>query len=117
MLYSPGACFIPLSISFCPISEVRALEPTSIPLLNKFFTSNFIPRSVSFPSPLLKKLPLFCVRLTVTFLCNGALLFQWFLGAICLVCPTVSFLGKYRLLVLSYLATKASPVSRCSASS
>ena len=111
ILYSSGACFIPSSISFLLISEVIALEPTSSPFLNKFFAPNYIPRSASFLSPLLKKLPPFCaclVRLTVTFLCNCAHLFRCFLSPICLVHLTVTFLSKLRLLVLSYLATKVS---------
>ena len=116
ILYSSGACFIPSSISFLPevfevISEVIALDWTSSPFLNKFFTPNFIPRSVSFLSPLLQKLPPFCarlVRLTVTFLCNCARLFCCFLGPIRLVRLTVTFLVKFCLLVLSYLVAKVS---------
>ena len=114
-----GANFIQLwsvfysLISFLPISEVSALEPTSSPFLKKFFAANFIPRSASFPSPLLKKLPPFCVHLvhlTITFLCNFVRLFLLFSWPICLVRLTVTFLGKFRLLVLSYLAAKVFPL-------
>ena len=37
-------------------------------------------------------------------------LFIVFPGAVCLVLLTVRFQGKFRLLVLSYLATKVSPL-------
>ena len=89
ILYSSGACFVSPSISYLPISEVIALELTSSPFLKNFFASNFILRFVSFLSPLLKRLPPFCARL---------------------VRRTVTFLGKFLLFVLSYVATKVSPL-------
>ena len=104
ILYSSGACFIPSSISFCHILEVRALELMYNPFLNRFFTPNLIYRSASFSSPPLKNLPPFCaclVRLTVTFLCNCARLFCCFLGPIHFVRLTATFLGTFCLLVLS----------------
>ena len=48
------------------------------------------------------------VCVTVTFLCNCTCLSCCFLGPIRLVCLTVTFLGKFPILVLSYLATKLS---------
>ena len=122
ILYSSRACFILSSVSFLQISEVIALELTSSSFLNNFFAPNFIPRSASSPSLLLKNLPPFCASLvcpTVMFLCNRVRLFRCFLGPIRLARLTVTFLGKFHLLVLSYLATKVSQcnLSWCSASS
>ena len=96
ILYTSGVCFIPSSIIFFfPISKVIALKATSSPLLNNCFAPNFTPRFASFPSPVRNKLPPLSARFC-----------HCLLGPIRLVRTTVTFLGKFRLLVLSYLDKK-----------
>ena len=94
-LLRSGACLILSSIIFFPISELIAFEPMSRPFFNRPVEVNaFVPKFTIFP----KRLPPFCV---LGFLCH--------LCPICRALFMVTFLGRFFLLTLSYLATKDCP--------
>ena len=90
-----GVFFIPSLTSFFLTSEFKALAPTPSPFLsNPVEVSALTPSLAIVPSTL----PSVCV-----------LRFLLFCGPICLAHLTVTFRGKFRLLTLSYLATKDCP--------
>ena len=81
-------------VYFFPISELIALEPTSRPFFYRPVEVNaFVPKFTMFP----KKLLPFCV---LHFLC---------LKPICCAIFMVTFLRRFFLLTLSYLAIKDCP--------
>ena len=116
---------MPSSISSFP--ELRAFDPAFTPQLNKVFAPMFTPPPpvhyiIIFPSKLpprcflLLKFQYFLTILlarfcaAVFFICPGAFLTGLFLIPIVLVCPIVTFDGKFHLLNFLYLAKKDCPL-------
>ena len=56
-LHRSGACFIPSSISFFPISELNSLVATLTPHLSSVFAPNFVTLLAMFPALFPIKLP------------------------------------------------------------
>lgn len=91
-LCSSGACLIPLPTIFSPNSEFSALAPTPSPFFNRPVDVRALVTSFKmFPKRLLP----YCV---LHFLC--------LLSPICCVLVMVTFLGRFFLLNLLYLARK-----------